>query len=46
MCNNGSEIPDSRFLPHGEVMAMTTYEALSLMIGFGILVATIILVCK
>lgn len=35
------------FSPHsGEVACMKVYEALSLMIAFGILVATIISACK
>ena len=40
------EIFDESVPPVWEVLAMTTYEALSLMIAFGILVATIISVCK
>ena len=40
------EIFDESVPPAWEVLAMTTYEALSLMITFGILVATIILGCK
>ena len=43
--NTDLEILDGRFLLDGGD-SMTVYEALSLMIGFGLLVATIILGCK
>ena len=40
------EILDESVPPISGGDSMTTYEALSLMIGFGLLVATIILGCK